>query len=444
MNRRILKLAVPSILANITVPLVGMVDIAVSGRLGNVAAIGAIAVGSMLFDLLYWNFGFLRVGTGGLTAQAYGRKDMAGAIKYFVQGESTALLSATFLIAIQWLFVETAFLFIDCSGEVQELARKYFFIRIWDAPATLSLMVFKGWFIGMQNTVFPMIVDMTVNIVNLSASIWLGLHTPLGFAGVALGTVIAQYTGLILASVLMAVHYRKLFGYVNIRRDVRFKYMKSFYVLNANLFLRSLCFMLIYCGFTSLAAHYGDVQLAVSTIIMKLLMLYSYILDGFAYAGEALTGRYIGAQDRPSLNKAVRLLFIWTAGPALHMDCRAGRHLNRGLRHRRTVDGQHDDHRDSCNRCIQTLYDMAGNHAGVQLHGLHVGRHLHRSDRRTGHPQRHDMGLCVILRLLLHIQGNNGHPGPLHGLLRPPHRPRHLHDRHRPPPGLLPHSTIMS
>ena len=170
MNRRILKLAVPSILANITVPLVGMVDIAVSGRLGNVAAIGAIAVGSMLFDLLYWNFGFLRVGTGGLTAQAYGRKDMAGAIKYFVQGESTALLSATFLIAIQWLFVETAFLFIDCSGEVQELARKYFFIRIWDAPATLSLMVFKGWFIGMQNTVFPMIVDMTVNIVNLSAS----------------------------------------------------------------------------------------------------------------------------------------------------------------------------------------------------------------------------------------------------------------------------------
>lgn len=317
MNRRILKLAVPSILANITVPLVGMVDIAVSGRLGNVAAIGAIAVGSMLFDLLYWNFGFLRVGTGGLTAQAYGRKDMAGAIKYFVQGESTALLSATFLIAIQWLFVETAFLFIDCSGEVQELARKYFFIRIWDAPATLSLMVFKGWFIGMQNTVFPMIVDMTVNIVNLSASIWLGLHTPLGFAGVALGTVIAQYTGLILASVLMAVHYRKLFGYVNIRRDVRFKYMKSFYVLNANLFLRSLCFMLIYCGFTSLAAHYGDVQLAVSTIIMKLLMLYSYILDGFAYAGEALTGRYIGAQDKPSLRKAVRLLFIWTAGLAV-------------------------------------------------------------------------------------------------------------------------------
>lgn len=317
MNGRILRLAVPSILANITVPLVGMVDIGVSGRLGNVAAIGAIAVGSMLFDLLYWNFGFLRVGTGGLTAQAYGRKDLPGAMRYFVQGEATALLSASFLILIQWLFVEAAFLFIDCSAEVQELARKYFFIRIWDAPATLSLMVFKGWFIGMQNTVFPMAVDMTVNVVNLGMSIFLGLHTPLGFAGVALGTVIAQYTGLILASVLMLTHYGKLLRHVNIRQHVKFRYMKSFYVLNANLFLRSLCFMLIYCGFTSLAAHYGDVQLAVSTIIMKLLMLYSYILDGFAYAGEALTGRYIGAQDRPSLNKAVRLLFTWTAGLAV-------------------------------------------------------------------------------------------------------------------------------
>ena len=289
MNSRILHLAVPSILANITVPLVGMVDIGVSGRLGNVAAIGAIAVGSMLFDLLYWNFGFLRVGTGGLTAQAYGRKDLPGAMRYFVQGEATALLSASFLILIQWLFVEAAFLFIDCSAEVQELARKYFFIRIWDAPATLSL-----------NTVFPMAVDMTVNVVNLGMSIFLGLHTPLGFAGVALGTVIAQYTGLILASVLMLTHYGRLLRHVNIRQHVKFRYMKSFY-----------------CGFTSLAAHYGDVQLAVSTIIMKLLMLYSYILDGFAYAGEALTGRYIGAQDKTSLHKAVRLLFIWTAGLAV-------------------------------------------------------------------------------------------------------------------------------
>ena len=313
MNRRILKLAIPSIFANITVPLVGMVDIAISGRLGDVAAIGAIAVGSMLFDLLYWNFGFLRVGTGGLTAQAIGRRSLRDAMKYFTQGISTALVSALFLIAIQWLFVEAAFTFIDCTPDVEQLSRRYFFIRIWGAPATLSLFVFKGWFIGMQNTVSPMAVDIFVNVVNLVASFALGLHTPMGFVGIAWGTVIAQYSGLILAVVLMLIYYRKLFKYVNIRDDIRFKYMKAFYVLNVNLFFRSLCFMLIYCGFTSIAAKYGDTELAVSSIIMKLLMLYSYFLDGFAYAGEALTGKYIGANDRAALGKAVKYLFGWTA-----------------------------------------------------------------------------------------------------------------------------------
>ena len=313
MNRRILKLAIPSIFANITVPLVGMVDIAISGRLGDVAAIGAIAVGSMLFDLLYWNFGFLRVGTGGLTAQAIGRRSLRDAMKYFTQGISTALVSALFLIAIQGLFVEAAFTFIDCTPDVEQLSRKYFFIRIWGAPATLSLFVFKGWFIGMQNTVSPMAVDIFVNVINLVVSFVLGLHTPMGFVGIAWGTVIAQYSGLILAVVLMLIYYRKLFKYVNIRDDIRFKYMKAFYVLNVNLFFRSLCFMLIYCGFTSIAAKYGDTELAVSSIIMKLLMLYSYFLDGFAYAGEALTGKYIGANDRAALGKAVKYLFGWTA-----------------------------------------------------------------------------------------------------------------------------------
>ena len=130
MNRRILKLAIPSILANITVPLVGMVDIAISGRLGNVAAIGAIAIGSMLFDLLYWNFGFLRIGTGGLTAQAYGRRDLSEAMKYLVKGLATAFVSALFLIAIQWFFVEAAFMVIDCTPELEALSRQYFFIRI--------------------------------------------------------------------------------------------------------------------------------------------------------------------------------------------------------------------------------------------------------------------------------------------------------------------------
>lgn len=312
MNRRILKLAVPSILANITVPLVGMVDLAVAGRLGEVAAIGAIAVGSMLFDLLYWNMGFLRIGTGGLTAQAYGRRDLQGAVTAFTQGVATALGVALFIWLIQFLFVEAAFYLVDASDQVAALARRYFYIRIWAAPATLTLYVFKGWFIGMQNTVSPMAVDITVNVVNLVASWGLALHTPLGFAGIAVGTVIAQYVGLLLALALFAIHYRRLFPYFSWRRDIRLKDMRRYFVLNGNLFLRSVCMLAVYTGFTALAARFGDVMLAVGSILMKLLMFYSYFLDGFAYAGEALAGKYIGARDRCALQKAVRLLFVWS------------------------------------------------------------------------------------------------------------------------------------
>ena len=145
-NKDILKLAIPSILANITVPIVGMVDIAVAGHLtGEVATmIGGIAIGSMLFDLLYWNFGFLRVGTGGLTAQSYGRNDLKECSKILTRAVGISLAFALVLIAIQWIFVKAAFMVVDCTPEVRELASKYFFIRIWAAPATLSLMVFKG------------------------------------------------------------------------------------------------------------------------------------------------------------------------------------------------------------------------------------------------------------------------------------------------------------
>ena len=157
-NRDILKLALPSILANITVPLVGMVDIAIAGHLDTNAAtmIGGIAIGSMLFDLLYWNFGFLRIGTGGLAAQAYGRGDRKECAKILTRALGLSVAIALFLIIIQCLFVKAAFLVVDCTPEVQQLATKYFFIRIWAAPATLSLMALKGWFIGMQDSVMKL------------------------------------------------------------------------------------------------------------------------------------------------------------------------------------------------------------------------------------------------------------------------------------------------
>ena len=154
-NKDILKLAIPSILANITVPLVGMVDIAVAGHLDAQAAtmIGGIAIGTMLFDLLYCNFGFLRVGTGGLAAQAYGRGDMKDCARILSRSVGIALACALALITVQWIFVKAAFLVVDCTPQVQALASQYFFIRIWAAPATLGLMAFKGWFIGMQDSV---------------------------------------------------------------------------------------------------------------------------------------------------------------------------------------------------------------------------------------------------------------------------------------------------
>ena len=330
-NRDILKLALPSILANITVPIVGMVDVAVAGHLSTSAAtmIGGIAIGSMLFDLLYWNFGFLRVGTGGLAAQAYGRGDRAECTRVLTRSLGIALSCALLLIAIQWLFVKAAFVFVDCTPQVQELASQYFFIRIWAAPATLSLMALKGWFIGMQDSVSAMVTDLTVNGMNILMSIVLALglsvggwhYEGMGFPGVAAGTVAAQYSGLLVALTLLLVKYRRstlsTIGRADLHGIFKGDQMRRFMTMNADLFVRSLCFIAIYIGFTVISARYGDTLLAVSSILMKLLMIFSYFTDGFAYAGEALVGRYIGAGDRGMYKESVKWTFIWSMSIAL-------------------------------------------------------------------------------------------------------------------------------
>ncbi len=319
-NREILRLAVPSILANITVPLVGIVDVAIAGHISNASAIGGIAVGTMLFDLLYWNFGFLRVGTGGMTAQAFGRNDSHSEIGILTKGIQTALIATLGIWILQWLFVGIVLRLVPCSPEVEDFARRYFFIRVWAAPATLSLMVFKGWFIGMQNTVFPMVCDITVNVVTMLSSYILAVHTPMGAIGVAYGTLIAQYSGLILAITLYLVRYRlrmyplRTTPLFSIRQSLK---GTGFYKLNTTLFIRSVCMLAIYVGFTSLTSLYGDEPLAVGSIMMKLFMLFSYLIDGFAYAGEALTGRYIGAQDRKMLSMSIKGISWWTLGIGL-------------------------------------------------------------------------------------------------------------------------------
>lgn len=314
MNKEILRLAIPSIFANITVPLVGIVDVAIAGHISDASAIGGIAIGSMLFDLLYWNFGFLRVGTGGMTAQAFGRKDRQGMMDIFLQSVSLALGAALFVFLIGWLFMDVVLSCIPCSPEVESFARQYFNVRIWAAPATLSLMVFKGWFIGTQNTVSPMICDITVNVVNMAMSYTLARYTPLGTVGVAHGTLIAQYTGLAVAVFLLYKGYGSYLKLLNFKASIGWAKLKHLLSLNGNLFLRSLGFMVVYVGFTTITSKYGDEELAVGAIMMKLFMLFSYFVDGFGYAGEALVGRFIGEKSRPSVDKAVKYLFAWSLG----------------------------------------------------------------------------------------------------------------------------------
>ena len=320
MNRQILRLAIPSILANITIPLVGLVDTIIVGHISDAHAIGGIAIGTMLFDLLYWNFGFLRVGTSGMTAQAYGRGDTQQCARLLTQSITIALIGAAIIWALQWLFVTVVLAVVPCSQQVSAFAREYFFIRIWAAPATLSLMAFKGWFIGMQDTVSPMVIDIVVNVVNMVVSYALAVYTPLGALGVAYGTLIAQFTGLFLSLVILLWKYRHVWNGLSLWRLAKDRQgIGNLITLNANLFVRSLCFMIVYVGFTSLSSLYGDTDLAVCSILMKLFMLFSYFVDGFAYAGEALVGKYVGeqqvqSQSASSLARVVRLLFIWSLG----------------------------------------------------------------------------------------------------------------------------------
>ncbi len=377
LNKEILRLALPSILANLTVPLVGLVDIAVAGHLDASAAalIGGVSIGSLMFDMMYWNFGFLRAGTGGLTAQAYGREDWSGCLDNLRHALAAALLSALALIAVQWPFQKLMFVFVQCSDEVRALALKYFYIRVWAAPATLSLMVMRGWFIGMQDTFSSMLTDIMVNGMNIVASIILALGIPgtsfngIGFSGIAWGTFIAQYSGLLTAATIFLIKYRWVLaakGSVNHVADGAFggstaslrsapplasqseapvpplnvprvavvspseapsatyggnapgrTSMRQFFSVNGDLFVRSLCLMGVYLAFSAISARFGDTLLAMSSIMMKLMMIFSYFTDGFAFAGEALTGRFYGRKDKYAVSKTVKWTFVWSMGIGL-------------------------------------------------------------------------------------------------------------------------------
>lgn len=317
MNKRILGLAVPSIISNITVPLLGLVDVSIVGHLGSATYIGAIAVGGMLFSMIYWIFGFLRMGTSGLTAQAYGRRDLAEVILLFVRSLGIAFGLALLLILLQYPILKVAFTLIDATPAIKELASLYFRICIWGAPAVLGLYSFAGWFVGMQNSRFPMYIAITQNVVNIAASLFFVFIWNRGVAGVAMGTLVAQYAGLLMASLLWYGYYRRLWQKLNRQMLTDYEAMRSFFILNRDIFFRTLCLVAVTTYFTSRGAEQGDIILAVNTLMMQLFTLYSYIMDGFAYAGEALTGRYVGAHNQADLRRMIQTLFAWGVGLAL-------------------------------------------------------------------------------------------------------------------------------
>ena len=311
MNRKILALALPNIISNITVPLLGLVDIAIVGHLGDDSLIGGIAIGTAVFNFIYWNFAFLRMGASGCTAQAYGARNFTEIASVFVRALILALAAALLLVVFQRPIGHAVFLLMDGTPRTMRYAADYFYARIWAAPATISMLAFHGWYIGMQNSRFPMYISIGVNVVNLIFCLWFALGLGWGIVGVAWGTVVAQYSGLVLSIVLWGVYYRRFLRYIRIRECLKLDALLAFFKINRDIFLRTACIVVVYTFFTSASSGMGDTMLAVNTLLMQLFTLFSYLMDGFAYAGESLAGRYTGAHNVQALNRCVRLLLVW-------------------------------------------------------------------------------------------------------------------------------------
>ena len=310
-DRQIINLAIPAIVSNITVPLLGLVDLAIVGHIGNETLIGAIAIGSMIFNVIYWVFGFLRMGTSGLTAQALGRGDALAIRSLLAQslmiGFSIALVFIVFQIPIRWIAITV----MHPSADIIPHVCSYFNICIYGAPAMLGLYVISGWFIGMQDTRSPMVVSISQNVINILASFVLVFGFGMKIEGVAYGTLIAQWCGLVMALCLL----KGKRGFLQSESVHSFDYslmsFMSFLKVNRDIFLRTLFLVAVFLFFTSAGARQGDMVLSVNTLLMTFFTLFSYFMDGFAFAGEALCGKTFGANDIKAFHVICRRLFGW-------------------------------------------------------------------------------------------------------------------------------------
>lgn len=288
-----------------------MVDLGLMGHMGSGKYVGAVALGGMIFSFIFWAFGFLRMGTSGFTAQAYGQRNLGEAGNILVRAVVTAIGVGIVLILLQWPIGWAAFNLVDGSAAVESLARQYFNIRIYASPATLFIYVIIGWFIGMQNARFPMILAISVNLLNVLLSILFIRYFEMGSNGVAWANVISQYGGLILGIYLLSFYWSGIRDKVDLKPALNRVAFISFFHVNKDIFIRTLCLIFTLSFFTTQSANTSDTILAVNTLLFQFFYFFSYFIDGFAYAAEALAGRYIGSGDRPMLLKVIRKLFVW-------------------------------------------------------------------------------------------------------------------------------------
>ena len=299
MNREILRLALPNIISNITVPIMGIAGTVIAGRWGGSAStIGALAIGVSIFNFIYWNCGFIRMGTSGLTAQAFGAGDMKGATLMLARAAFVSCVVGFGVLALQRPIGLAALEIMH--GD--EMVADYFFARIWAVPAGVMLFGLNGWLTGMQNAIIPMIVAIAVNVIHI----------------VAYASVAAQWSGVTVTLIITWLHYRRRFTAISWREVMDLAAMRKFFVINRDIIVRTLCIVAAYTFFTAASARMDDpVMLAVNTILLQLFTLFSYMNDGFAYAAEALTGRFIGARDPRSLRRCVRRCMAWCMAVAI-------------------------------------------------------------------------------------------------------------------------------
>jgi len=323
MNKKILNLAIPNIISNISVPMLGIVDMALMGHLESDAYIGAIAIGSLIFNFIYWGLAFLRMGTSGFTAQAWGRRDIPETIMVFSRAAFIALIVSVSLLMLQKPIELLSFWLLKGENDVEQLASAYFRIRIWAAPATLGQFALLGFFLGMQNARLPMMVLVSSNLINIIFNYIFVMKVGMGSNGVALGTVIAQYSGLFIAVYFLRKYFSKLFKYISIEAVARWHKLRIFLSVNKDIFIRTMCLVAVFTFFTSRSASADkfdqgeDTILAVNSILMQFFMFFSFLIDGFAHASEALAGKYVGSKNKQSLRKFIRLVFIWGSGISL-------------------------------------------------------------------------------------------------------------------------------